>query len=271
MRFGVLSLLAFRLLYHPDGDGGAGGAGGQQGGSSGQGGTGGQGGAGQGGTGGQGGDRTFTRDELNGHIAAEKRKLQEGHLKEIQELQRNQNLTKEERDRLKGREAELEGALYSEKDKAAREIQRKQVEFEDAQKKIGVERDQWKTQFERTVIENEILTVAGAEKAYNASQIASIVGPLAVVEEIKDGALKPTGKYRAVVRVVEEVDGKSEAKTYSVAEYVKKLKAMDSYQNLFLADRPGGTGHRPGSGKAGATGANLTSAQKIAEGLRAIR
>jgi hypothetical protein len=277
----------FRRVHFkfPEGAGGGGGGGaggsGEGGAGSGEGGEGGAGsgeggaGSGEGGAGGGSGDeKKVPQSKVNALVAEERRKAEERfkaqqreQLAELEKLRKDKNLTDESRAALNKRVEELEGALLTEQEKLQREKTALEKKQQEALEVANAERDEWKNRYEAHLIENSILSAAAKHKAYNPQQIVDHVGRLAVLEEVKDNLQKPTGRFEAVVKVQVEEDGQQVEKALTVDEYVKTLKGKDEYINLFLPDRVGGTGGRPGA-PVQMPGQKLSPTQKIAAGLR---
>lgn len=271
----VLFFTKFGLCLDPDaGQGGGGGAGAGQGdGSSGGQGAGqGQGGEGDGDGAQKGKVKLFTQAELDRVVAKQRRDLQEKHLDEVNKLRKSQNLTDEQRADLEKRASELEDALLTEQEKAKKEIQRIQKEHEDMLNAMKERAEANWQLYADARLSAEITTAASKHKAFNPTQIDAIIRPLATIEEDKDEKLKPLGTFSIKVKaMVKDKEGKMEEKALTVDEYVAHMRESSEYFNLFVSDRPGGSGYRPGGKGGGANGSALSPTQKIAEGLRQLR
>jgi len=266
-----------RSFRHHEGDGDGDTGGGTGGGGGGAGGVGDpQGGAGGGaGAGGGHGDKSFTQSEVNALMKKEREKLEgkykeqiRGQLDEVNKLRQQADLTEKQRKALDDRASTLETELLTEREKAEAEKRRSTDEHKRALDAVTTEAQSWKGRFETEMRNTSVLAAASEHKAYNPSQLLGLVGPMVVVDEILDETKKPTGRYRTVVKADVAEGDKVVQKVFAVADYVKHLKEKPEFQNLFLAERQGGTGYRPSSGGSGGGGEQLNSKQKIAAGLR---
>ncbi len=252
------------------GGGGDGGAGGSGGGGAGDG-------SGGGGSGG-GGSQGFTQEQVNAFMKKEREKIEakfvvktREQLEEINKLREDKDLTESQRNKLDERATSLSAELMTEKERAAAETKAAEKKFGqelDAAKQNGTE---WKERFELQMSQTAILASAGKFGVYNAEQLLALVTPHVHVVPVLDSKGKDTGAFTTVVKATVKSDdeddkGKLVEKTFTPDEYVEHLKGLKEHQNLFVTTRPGGTGHRPGSGGSGG-GEKLTPTQKIAKGL----
>lgn len=256
-----------------DGSGGGGGSGGGSGGGGGDEPPGGGGNAG-GGSGGGGRIKTFTQEEVNSIVAKEKNafrtKLQE-QLDRVNTLAEEKNLSEQARSALAEQKTELEASLMTAQQKAEAEKKAAETKFQGELDKAQQDSKAWRSRFEVQMKDTAILAAAGKHAAYNPTQLLGLVSPLTTVEEIKDSDGNATGKFGTVVKtaIMEKgKDGKEALteKALSVDDYVGYLKGRKEYQNLFLSSRPGGTGHKQGSG-GGKAGEGMDGVSKISAGL----
>lgn len=216
--------------------------------------------------------KSFTQADLDRVVAKQRRELNEKHLEEINRLKKAQGLTDEERKSLEKRSAELEDALLSEKDRARNEIERTRKEALTQVEQAKKMADQNWALYTSAIVSTEISTAAAKHKAFNPTQIDAIVRPMSVVEEEKDEALKPTGRHIVLIKVREKDDkGVVKEVKYSVDKYIEKMRSSDEFANLFLSERQGGMGYRPGSKGSGGESKNLSATQKIAAGLSSLK
>lgn len=261
-----------------EGEGDEGGSGGGGGGGDGGNGGGGDGGGSGGGGSGSGGAQTFSQDQVNAFMKKEREKVEQKfkvktqeQLAEINKLREDKDLTETQRQKLDERATTLSAELMTEKERAA-------ADQKAAEKKFGLELDAakqdgtaWKERFELQMSQTAILASAGKFGVYNAAQLLALVAPLTHVVPVLDSKGKETGAFTTVVKAMvpsddEDDKGKLVEKTFIPDEYVEHLKGLKEHQNLFRTTRPGGTGHRPGSGGSGG-GEKLTPTEKIAKGL----
>lgn len=262
-----------RCFRQHEGDGDGGGDGGGGGGGNGDGDD-----KGKGGSGG-GGDQKFTQEQVNSMMKKEREKIEQKftvktkeQLAEINKLREDKDLSEAQRQKLDECATALSAELMTEKERA-------EAEKKAAEKKFGQELEAarqdgaaWKNRFELEMSQTAILSSAAKHGVYNATQLLALVSPHAHVVPVTDDKGKETGKFTTIVKAMvksddEEDKGKLVEKTFTPDEYVEWLKGQKEHQNLFVTNRPGGTGHRPGSGGSGG-GEKLTPTQKIAAGLR---
>lgn len=180
----------------------------------------------------------------------------------------------EQRADLANRIREIEEGLMTEKDRSKAERERLEKDHTLALNKEKDRADVNWGRYVETRKRNEIAGAATKHKAYRTEQLAALVAPLAKVLEVKNSDGDATGEFRVVVptRVKKENSDEMIDKNLTVDEYVASMKESADYANLFVSEKPGGTGFHPGSGKPGdPAGTNLTPAGKIAAGLRQLR
>jgi hypothetical protein len=207
-------------------------------------------------------------------VAKQRREITEKHLDEINRLKKAQGLTDAERQALEKRSNELEDALLSEKDRAKKEIERVRNDYEAKANAEKARAEQNWALYTGAMVSTEISRAAALHKAFNPQQIEAIVRPMTVVEDEKDEKLIPTGKHVVLVKVrVKNDKGVLEEQKLTVDKFVAQMRSSDDFANLFLSERAGGMGYRPGSkgGGGGDDGRNLSPTQKIAHGLRTSR
>lgn len=268
----------FRLMEDSGTDGGGSGTGGT--GGAGGGGGDGDGGAGGGGAGGAGGgdsNKTFTQDELNSIVKREKAKLEgkykeqtQKQLDEINKIRDAKDLTEAQRKKLDDRAAALEAELMTEREKAESEKKRSQTKHQQELDNIQVESKQWRGLYEKERKDTAIMSAASKHKAFNPDQLLALVSPLTHVVQRKNdkGELIPNS-FETVVQTAIEENGKFVEKQLPVEKYVEYLKGKKEYANLFVSERPGGTGYRPGSGDGSGNTKDMSPRDKIKAGLKA--
>jgi len=214
-------------------------------------------------------DKKFSQADLDRVVANQRRELTQKHLDEVNRLKKSAGLTAEEKANLEERSKELEDALLTEKEQAKKEVERVKKQLAEERDKAKKEANHNWSLFVDSKISTEIATAAAKHKAFNPSQVEAIVRPLCVVEDEKDDKLEKTGKHLVRVHTTKKGEnGTTEKVTLTVDEFVASMGESDEFYNLFLSDRPGGMGARPGKKGGGADPKSLTPKQKIAEGLR---
>jgi len=215
-------------------------------------------------------DKRFTQADLDRVVAKQRREMTEKHLEEVNRMKKAVGLSDEERSRLEKRSTELEDALLSEKDRAKKEIERIKKELSEQSNSFKTEAQKNWNLYTGSLISTEISTAAAKHKAFNPEQVAAIVRPLCTVEDEKDEKLKPTGKHlvRVKTSTVDPKTGVAEEQSFTVDKYIEQLREKEDSANLFLSERAGGQGYRPGTKGGDGEKTGLSSTQKIAEGLR---
>jgi hypothetical protein len=255
-----------------DGSGG-GGAGGGSGGP-------GDGGSGDGGAGGGASSKTFDQEAVNRIVKKERERLEESFKAKLQEqldrvnkLSEAKDLTEQQRSSLAEQKLALETDLMTEREKADADKKRADAAHKKELEALQGDQKKWRGLYESQMKETVIFAAAAQHDAYNPTQLLGLVAPLTVVEEVKNNKGEGTGRYETVVKtsVLEKGDDGKEhlvEKTLAVPSYVEYLKGRKEYQNLFVANRPGGTGHRQGTGGTGGKGGQgMDSISKISGGL----
>lgn len=191
--------------------------------------------------------KTFTQEEVNRFLAAEKRKQQEQNdktVKELQALKQAKGLTDQEKasleDRIKALQSEgltKEQLLQKEKEKIKTELNE---QLESSRKETQV----WKERFVNQKIVQEINSAASSNGAFDSEQILALLFPKTSVVETLDDEGKPTGEYNPRVKLADvTADGKPTTLDLSVPEAVKLMKGKpDKYGNLFKSTASGGLG-----------------------------
>jgi hypothetical protein len=218
-----------------------------------------------------GGDKTFAQKDIDTAVANERRKLNEKHLKETEELLNSKNLSEKERERLSKRKDELETALMTTQEKARADKEKLEKEYNEKLKTSDDNAKTWQSRYAKAAIKRAITDAAVLSNAHDPSQIVELLENRARIQEIvgEDGA--GTGEFEVVIEqsVKNEKTGKMEKKVMLVDKYIAEVMTEEPRnKNLFDSGRVSGTGHRPGS-SGGRGGAALTSVQRIAKGLGA--
>lgn len=190
-------------------------------------------------------------------LARDKKKLDETR-KQLETLKSTSKLTAEERDTLQSRIEELETMTMTEKELAAKRAKEESTKHEKQLESVTGERDLWRSRFETSTIEREIVDAASRKetRAYNPSQVVSLLsGNTKLVEEVVDG--QPTGKFVTRVRFNgRDSENKPVEMDLTVQQAVDEmLKMPDLYGNLFESGLKDGLGSNnvPGTGPLGAT------------------
>lgn len=247
-----------------DGSGGGGGGGGD-----------GSGGDGEGGGSGGGGDQNFTQEQVNSMMKKERAKIEskfkeqtQKQLSEINKLRESKDLTEAQRKKLDDRADTLQAELMTEKERAEADKKAAETKHGKELKVAQGESVAWQGRYENQMKETDILAAASKHAAYNAVQLLGLVAPLTHVVSVKTDKGEETGKFTTVVKTaVKNEDDAFVEKSLTVDEYVDYLKGQKEFQNLFVSQRAGGTGHRKGTGSGGGS-EDLSPTEKIERGLR---
>lgn len=190
--------------------------------------------------------KTFTQEEMNSIMATEKRKYQEQQKKALDELkaiQTRANLTKEERDALDKRVEEMNNQLLTKEELSRKEKEKILNEHKRQTETLTTELNTWRGRYNDTVITAAITAAAAEAKAYSPEQVIAILRSNTTLKEAIDEDGKPSGKFEAIVKF-SDVDSKGKPVVLDLtpAEAVKRMRDMEKYQNLFIAEGTGGVG-----------------------------
>ena len=188
-----------------------------------------------------GNERMFSQTELNKILADDKRKHQEKYTQletDYKDLLKNQNLTKEERDKLQSRLDDVQKSLRT-KDQQA-EYERKQAQ-EKYSTELETERkraDHWESLFKQETVARSLQDAAQAADAFNSTQIVGLLKPYTELKEV-DGVLTPMVDFPDV----SEKDGSEVRTLRTPMEAVKRMRELPKiYGNLFKSNVVSGVG-----------------------------
>ena len=208
-------------------------------------------------TGGDGkeGEKMFNQEqlehELGKRLAKEKTRQDEllGELKTVKNLQ---GLTTDERDSLQERITSIEKANMSKEELAIRDRKEAEVKYQEELKTSKDQAGVWKSRFEESTITRALTDAAAKEKAFNTSQVVTLLQHnTTLVETTVDG--KKTGAFEPRVKFVgRDSDNNALEMDLTVPQAVAEMKKMSSeYGNLFESGLNGGLG---GSNAGGGNG-----------------
>jgi hypothetical protein len=203
---------------------------------------------------------TFSDEQqayINHLLAEDKRKLQTTNQELIQRLegiQKNHTLTEQQKAELEEQIQNLRNQNLT-KEEQQRLATEKLINTHKTEKAaIEQERDLWKTRHDNNLLEIEIIRSAEKHEAFNSDQIKAILLPLTKPVEALGEDQKPTGKFAGRVKFPGlDKDKKPITLDLSVDEAVKMMKEMtELYGNLFKSTAVPGTGsNNNGSGNKG--------------------
>lgn len=191
-------------------------------------------------------------EKIEKRIAREKKNNAET-IQRLKTLESTIKMSEEERKKLKGEIERLENATLTEKELAAKARKEDAEKSKKAIDELSSERDTWRSRYEDSTIEREILDAATRQetKAWRPAQIvAELRKNTQLVEVTEDGV--GTGKYVARVKFEgRDSDNKPLTMDLTVAEAVDEMYKMpDVYGNLFESGLKNGLGSNniPGTG-----------------------
>ena len=209
--------------------------------------------------------------KVNQILAEEKRKNEtkyktlEG---QYNNLLKNQNLTTQEREALESDLENLHAQFRTKDQQAAAERKKLEDKYQNELKSTVGERDNWRTRYEQSTINRELLDAAVTNDAFSAQQIVNLLSTRTKMQEVKDEKGNVTG-YEPFVDF-DDVDPETQKPVQTrltPAEAVKRMKELpEMYGNLFKGGVVPGLGqqatggHTPGKdGRVDVT--KLTQAQ----------
>ena len=193
--------------------------------------------------------KTFTQEDVNRIVAADRRKLEEALKKtekQYQDLLASQSLTEQERKALQANLEMVQGQLRSKEEQLL--LEKKQVEEAYAGKLQEMERKatHFETLYRDSTIDRALQDAAVKHEAWSPSQVVALLrGQTKMLEETDPKTGKLTGKYKPVVEMqtLNTTTGEMETKTYTPEDAVKKMKdTPDVWGNLFKSGVVSGIG-----------------------------
>lgn len=190
--------------------------------------------------------KTFTQDDVNKILAADRRKHKGDLQKAIDELEAvkvKADLTSKERSDLEERLDDLKGQLLTKEELAEKEKQKTNKRHAEEVGKLTGEVDLWRTRYTKSSIDRAITDASSKHKAFSGEQIIAILGPKTqMVEEVNKEGEKTGNLVPRVQFPDSDKDGKPVTLDLAVDDAVKRMTEMDAYQNLFQAEGSGGLG-----------------------------
>lgn len=211
--------------------------------------------------------RVFEQEEVNAMMAKDKRALKaqnEQLAKTLEEVQKNQRLTEEERSELAAQIENLRTQHLTAEEKAKRERKKLETEHQTALEKKTKEAEEWRNRYTTEKIQRTILDASVANEAFSPEQIISFLRPETRLADVLDEEGRPTGELTPKVKFQSKnAEGKSVTLDLTVDEAVKAMKEdVARFGNLFKSNATGGFG---GNNSPGVNGKlnfrNLTPAQ----------
>lgn len=205
--------------------------------------------------------KTFTQDEVNKIMAADKRKHQEVLVKTEQSykelLASNKSLTEKERATLEENLATVQGQLRTKEETAKMEKRQLEEQLTGKIKEHETRAVEWETRYKTETVSRSLQDAAIKADAFQAGQIVALLTPMTrLVEMIDEKTNKSTGKFRPVVDFPDvDSDGNPTITVRTPEEAVKRMKDLpETYGNLFKSNVVSGIGSNSSTGIP--TGAN---------------
>jgi hypothetical protein len=198
--------------------------------------------------------KTFTQDEVNRIVAADRRKLEESLKKaekSYQDLLANKNLTEQERKALEENLAAVQGQLRTKEQQAALEKKQLEEQFSTKLAEADKRAAQWETKFRDSNVERSLQDAATKHDAYSAQQMVSLMKPWTrMIEGVDEKTGKPTGTYKPVVDMpdMDPTTNEQVIMTRTPEEAVKRMKELPDFANLFKSNVVSGIGSGSATG-----------------------
>lgn len=226
-----------------------------------------------------GGTKTFTQDEVNKIVAADRRKLEES-LKKAEksytDVLANKNLTEQERKTLEENLSTVQGQLRTKEQQAT--MEKKQLEEMFTGKLAEAEKkgQTWEAMYRDSTVERALQDAAVRNDAFSPSQITTLLRPWTRLMEITDEKTgKPTGAFKPMVDFpdVDTNTGEAVILPRTPEEAVKRMKELpESYGNLFKSGVVSGIGSSSATGGlSSGAGGKIDVAKLTPEQYRKIR
>jgi len=194
---------------------------------------------GQDGQDGQGGNRTFTQEEVNKFLAADRRKHQEKYEsleQSYQQLLENESLSKEERNKLEESLENLRAQYRTKEQQAAHERKKLEEEFSERLANAEKQSELWQRRYMESTISRALQDAAVSHEAYNPSQVVALLRPMTKMVEKTDEKGRGTGEFEPMIDFA-DVDletGESVMTQRTPENAVKRMQELpDLYGNLF--------------------------------------
>jgi hypothetical protein len=214
--------------------------------------------------------RTFTQAEVNEFVAERNKNLKK-QFEQMEEsygtLLKQQNLTEEQRNRLESDLEAVRTEMMTKEQRLEAEKKRAEEKYTQELQEAVKTADEYRTLFETSTINREIVDSAVKHDAYNPNHFIAHLGPRSKMVDEVDGEGNTTGRKVARVEIdtVDKESGKAQVTLVTMDEAIEKMKEnVSEYGCLFKANVAAGIGSGTAPGQASSTGVNpknLTTAQ----------
>lgn len=191
--------------------------------------------------------RTYTEEEHQRAILAEKNRADESVKKSVAELElhkKNANLTQAEKDSLQKKIDELNSTVLT-KDQLWKQDREKLISTNETEKKaLSVERDQWKNRYVESTVHRALTDAASTLEAHQPEVFLALLGPKTEVVEEKDESGNTKGfKVKVKLKDIDPKTGQEVILDLDPMQAVKQLKDKpDTYGYLFKGHTNAGVG-----------------------------
>ena len=191
---------------------------------------------------------SFTQEQVDAMITKE-RESHTATVNELKTLRQTSTFSAEERQRLDAQIAKAENDMLTEKQRAQNELDRVANEHKTALNTQTERADMFETLYKDTTIQRTLSDAAVQHKAFNPSQVVSMLRPnTTMTEEIVEG--KTTGKLIPLTAIQTVVEGKNVTVKVPPSEAVKLMSEDANSHNLFSPTLKAGGG-RTNNGNGG--------------------
>jgi hypothetical protein len=199
-------------------------------------------------------DAVKTQEQLNAVLKREKenfRKEREKQAKQLEDFQRANKLSEEQNAALSAQIEELRTANLTTEEKARREKERLDKEWQTKHEAASQQALQWQGNYTKLKIGYDINAASVHHKVLpaNIKFVEAFLGPRTRLVEAKDDDGKGTGDFTAMVKFPDQdKDGKPITTEFTVPDAVKRMKELpEEYGYLFEAPNGGGLGGQSGT------------------------
>ena len=199
--------------------------------------------------------KTFTQEQVNSILAAEKKKLEEKSnqaIKRLEELQQSTQLTQKEKESLAAQIEELRNQSLTKEQQLTRDLEKLREQAQNQSKELTTELETWKNRYGSAIVQQSITQAAVKHEAFRPEQLHALLAGRAKLVEDKDDNGDSKGTFTPVFKF-EAIDPKTKkpvALDLSADEVMQRMKdTPELYGNLFKSGLTGGIGG--GQGKTG--------------------
>ena len=191
--------------------------------------------------------RSYSQDELERAVLAERKKAQEQTrvtIQSLEKLKESQSISEQEKQRLAQQIDDLNRTLLSKEELAKRDKEKLVIEHKNTLDSVTRERDTWKNRFEENQIVRAITDAAIQGEAFNPRLIVPLLKPNAALLEGTGPDGKPNGVFAVKIRLSEvDANGEEKVLSFSPEDAIKVMKDRpNEYGQLFKGNTNGGTG-----------------------------